>query len=110
MKIIQIAFKNFVDKKRAEWRTLTGILQKEKENKENLIVIRNNRKEIEKQIDTACRNLIDVLDSKLIPKVNKDLEARIFLLRLRGDFYRYMSEYSVGEEKTKLTKTCYLCY
>ncbi len=89
---------------------MTGILQKEKENKENLIVIRNNRKEIEKQIDTACRNLIDVLDSKLIPKVNKDLEARVFLLRLRGDFYRYMSEYSVGEEKTKLTKTCYLCY
>ena len=54
-------------------------------------------------------DIINLLDSQLINN-QKDAEAKVFYLKMKGDYYRYVSEYAVGDEHSKASASALEAY
>jgi 14-3-3 protein epsilon len=62
----------------------------------------NNRFKINirKRIKDLCNNILKILNEYLIRKA-KDNESKIFYLKMRSDYFRYLSEFEIDEKKTE---------
>ncbi|XP_064648518.1 14-3-3 protein zeta-like [Lineus longissimus] len=63
------------------------------------------RTRIEKEILTFCSEILGLLDKHLIPSCtdpDADVENKVFYMKMRGDYYRYLAEIRVGEERSKV--------
>ena len=94
---LSVAFKNVVGSRRASWRVLSSIQGKEdkKGNAGNVQKIRTYKGKIEEELRDLCNKVLDLLGAKLIPKTKSD-EGRVFYMKMRGDYYRYIAEFSSG--------------
>ena len=103
------AFKNTVGNRRAELRVLTVIEQKE-HRQQNYVDdhaqhIQKYRKQIEKELESLCKELINLIDSKLLP-MSKIPNNEIYFKKMRGDYYRYLAEFSVEEDCSHIVEAC----
>jgi 14-3-3 protein epsilon len=98
--ILSVAFKNVVGTRRAAWRVITLIERKEnkKGTKQNADKAKNYKQMIEKELTSVCQNILDLLNKDLIPHC-KSNEGQVFLLKMKGDYYRYIAEYASGDQK-----------
>jgi 14-3-3 protein epsilon len=98
--ILSVAFKNVVGTRRAAWRVITLIERKEnkKGTKQNAEKAKNYKQMIEKELTTVCQKILDLLNQDLIPEC-KSNEGQVFLLKMKGDYYRYIAEYASGDQK-----------
>jgi len=74
-----VAYKNVVGTRRASWRIISSIEQKEeaKGTDKNLPIIQEYRQKIETELEKVCQDVLDVLDESLIPKAESG-ESRVF--------------------------------
>ena len=95
--LVQDSFKNIVGKRRASWRIINLIQNKKTKNKETIRAehARSYKHVIEAELTQKCELILNLLDNTLLPKA-KSSEYKIFLHKMRGDYYRYMAEYSEG--------------
>lgn len=72
-----------VGTRRASWRIISSIEQKE-ENKgsdEHVGIIRDYRQKIETELEQVCQDVLDVLDEALIPKAETG-ESKVFYYKM----------------------------
>jgi hypothetical protein len=62
-----------------------------------LELIKTYRQKIEKELEDICNDVLNLLDDPLIPN-SKNPEARVFFLKMKGDYYRYLGEFTSGEK------------
>lgn len=89
---LSVAFKNAVGTRRASWRVIAAVEAKEKSNfseTERLAV--QFREQVESEIRALCMNILGMLETRLIPSATT---GKVPLLKMRGDYYRYLSEIS----------------
>ena len=55
--------------------------------------MRDYKKKIEGELDKFCDDLLNLLDANLI-KNAANSEAKVFFLKMKGDYHRYISEYA----------------
>jgi len=81
--LFSVAFKNLIGARRASWRVLSQLEQKEqqKHNEENLAVLRQYRHKVENEMLAICKDISDVLDRYLLPVANNS-EARVFYQKM----------------------------
>lgn len=98
--IISVAYKNIVGARRAELRVLTAIESKEekKGSTTNVGYIQKYKAVIEEELKGYCNDIIGYLDKYLIPKATSSSEAKVFFLKMRGDYHRYLCEFVQGPE------------
>lgn len=98
--ILSVAFKNVVGTRRAAWRVITLIERKEnkKGTKQNAEKAKNYKQMIEKELTEVCQKILDLLNDYLLPNCESN-EGSVFLLKMKGDYYRYIAEYASGEQK-----------
>jgi len=97
--ILSVAFKNAVGSRRASWRVLTSVEQKEeKKEKGQVEKVRKYKQAIEKELRTYCEKVLTLLDQTLLPATNSD-EAKVFYFKMKADYYRYLAEFQKGEAK-----------
>ena len=98
--LVQDAFKNIVGKRRSSWRIINLIENKKRKNGEQLRSehAKTYKHVIEGELTQKCELILNLLNSILLPKA-KGSEYKIFLNKMRGDYYRYMAEYSEGQSK-----------
>lgn len=98
--LLSVAFKNAVGARRASWRIISSVEQKEgnKKNDELRQIAANYRGTVEKELDKICNDILTLLTDRLIPNT-KDSESKVFYYKMRGDYYRYISEFSSDEGK-----------
>lgn len=109
--LLSVAYKNLIGTRRASWRVLYSIEQKEisRNNNHRAIVARDYRESIEKELRDICMDVINLSDSYLIPNSLND-EDRVFYNKMAGDYYRYLAEFSNDkdlEEFSNYAKSCY---
>lgn len=49
-----------------------------------------------------CDDILKLLDSHLIKKATTD-ESKVFYLKMKGDYYRYISEYAAGDKHKEVS-------
>jgi len=98
--LLSVAYKNVVGARRASWRIISSIEQKEKskENEANVNRIKAYGKKVEKELSDICNDVLRVLDNHLIKSSTSD-ESKVFYYKMKGDYYRYMAEFSAEEDR-----------
>ena len=97
--LLSVAYKNTVGSRRTAWRALTSIEAKEEaKSSKYLPLLRDYKDKIEKELNTYCEDVLNVLDNKLIASTPEEsFDARVFYLKMKGDYYRYIAEYATAE-------------
>lgn len=77
--LLSVAYKNVVGTRRASWRIISSIEQKEesKGTDKHVSTIRDYRQKIETELEKVCQDVLDVLDESLIPKAESG-ESKVF--------------------------------
>lgn len=77
--LLSVAYKNVVGTRRASWRIISSIEQKEesKGSDKHVGTIRDYRQKIETELERVCQDVLDVLDESLIPKAESG-ESKVF--------------------------------
>lgn len=107
--LLCIAYKNVVGSRRIAWRALASLEGKE----ETKVIIKNSniliqgsshieelkeyKKAIEIEIESIVTEVLKILDTDLTPSA-KTLDAKVFYLKMKGDYYRYWCECLLGEK------------
>lgn len=67
--LLSVAYKNVIGARRASWRIISSIEQKEetKGNEEHVKMIKEYRKKVENELSNICKDILSVLDNHLIP-------------------------------------------
>jgi len=96
--LLSVAYKNVIGARRASWRIVYSVEQKEesKGKTEQVEKIRAYRNNIEKELQNICEDILAVLDNHLIPHAESG-ESKVFYYKMKGDYHRYLAEFASGE-------------
>ena len=98
------SFKYVVNSKRSAWLSINYLEEKEK-NDERMEIIKNYKNIIEKDILDICKNVITLINNFLLTKAVID-ESKMFYLKMKGDYYRYLCEFkALNENKNYLEES-----
>lgn len=109
--LLSVAYKNVIGARRASWRIISSIEQKE-ENKgveEKLEMIKNYRSQVEKELRDICSDILDVLDKHLIPCATTG-ESKVFYYKMKGDYHRYLAEFATGNDRKEAAENSLVAY
>ncbi|CAG8439847.1 7376_t:CDS:2 [Ambispora gerdemannii] len=98
--LLSVAYKNVIGARRASWRIVSSIEQKE-ENKGNEVqvgYIKEYRIKIENELAKICEDILNVLDAHLIPSAATG-ESKVFYHKMKGDYHRYLAEFATGDKR-----------
>ncbi|XP_051573865.1 14-3-3 protein beta/alpha-A-like [Myxocyprinus asiaticus] len=99
--LLSVAYKNVVGARRSSWRVVSSIEQKTEGSDKKQQMVKEYREKIEKELKEICNDVLVLLDKYLIPKATP-AESKVFYLKMKGDYYRYLAEVAVGEEKASI--------
>ncbi len=86
--LLSVAYKNVIGARRASWRIVTSIEQKEesKGNSTQVTLIKEYRQKIEAELAKICEDILEVLDKHLIPSA-KSGESKVFYHKMYTESY-----------------------
>jgi len=98
--LLSVAYKNVIGARRASWRIVTSIEQKEesKGNEAQVKLIKEYRQKIEEELQKICEDILEVLDQHLIASA-KTGESKVFYHKMKGDYHRYLAEFAVADKR-----------
>ncbi|KAL4629974.1 14-3-3 protein beta/alpha-like [Arapaima gigas] len=106
--LLSVAYKNVVGARRSSWRVVSSIEQKTEATDKQLLA-KEYREKIEKELKDICNDVLVLLDKYLIPKATP-AESKVFFLKMKGDYYRYLAEVAVGADKTAIISSSQEAY
>lgn len=109
--LLSVAYKNAVGARRASWRIISSVEQKEmsKANVHNKGVAADYRKKVEEELNNICQDILNLLTKKLIPNTSES-ESKVFYYKMKGDYYRYISEFSCDDGKKEASSCAQEAY
>ncbi|XP_061097625.1 tyrosine 3-monooxygenase/tryptophan 5-monooxygenase activation protein, theta polypeptide a isoform X2 [Conger conger] len=96
--LLSVAYKNVVGARRSAWRVISSIEQKTEGSDKKLQMVKEYREKVETELRDICQTVLDLLDKYLIAN-SSNAESRVFYLKMKGDYYRYLAEVASGEKK-----------
>jgi len=119
--LLSVAYKNVIGARRASWRIISSLEQKEEQKKEKeggkvegegdekLGMIRTYRQQVEKELQDICQDILSLLDKHLIPTAVAG-ESKVFFYKMKGDYHRYMAEFATGNERKAAAENSLVAY
>nr|KJB10359.1 hypothetical protein B456_001G197200 [Gossypium raimondii] len=109
--LLSVAYKNVIGARRASWRIISSIEQKEesKGNGDHVAIIKEYRGKIEAELSKICDGILSLLESHLIPSAST-AESKVFYLKMKGDYHRYLAEFKTGVERKEAAESTLLAY
>jgi len=121
--LLSVAYKNVVGARRSSWRVISSIEQKEDASESKKAAAQEYRTKIEEELKTICREVLKLLDEHLIPNatttakasVGEDdeksvTESKVFYLKMKGDYHRYLAEVASGDERKNIIEESQSAY
>ncbi|PIA52116.1 hypothetical protein AQUCO_01000181v1 [Aquilegia coerulea] len=101
--LVSVGYKNVIGARRASWRILSSIEQKEeaKGNDQNVRRIRDYRQRVEDELSKICNDILVVIDEHLVPSSSTG-ESTVFYYKMKGDYLRYLAEFKSGNERKEV--------
>jgi len=109
--LLSVAYKNVIGARRASWRIISSIEQKEenKGNENHVARIKEYRSKIEKELAGICNDILVVLDEHLIPTATSG-ESKVFYYKMKGDYHRYLAEFANGNGRKEAAENSLIAY
>lgn len=111
--LLSVAYKNVIGARRASWRIISSIEQKKTgedlKETEKLELIKTYRSQVEKELQSICQDILSVLDKHLIPAASAG-ESKVFYYKMKGDYHRYLAEFSTGNERKEAAENSLVAY
>ncbi|KAK8606689.1 hypothetical protein V6N13_052454 [Hibiscus sabdariffa] len=109
--LLSVAYKNVIGARRASWRIISSIEQKEESrgNEDHVATIKEYRAKIEAELSKICDGILSLLESHLIPSASS-AESKVFYLKMKGDYHRYLAEFKTGAERKESAESTLLAY
>jgi 14-3-3 protein epsilon len=109
--LLSVAYKNVVGARRASWRIISSIEQKEesKGNEKHVARIKEYRSRVDKELTDICYDILNVLDKHLIPTATTG-ESKVFYYKMKGDYHRYMAEFSNATVRKEAAEASLVAY
>ncbi|KAL6135401.1 hypothetical protein ACLB2K_067629 [Fragaria x ananassa] len=109
--LLSVAYKNVIGARRASWRIISSIEQKEESrgNEDHVSIIKEYRSKIETELSKICDGILNLLESHLIPSASS-AESKVFYLKMKGDYHRYLAEFKTGGERKEAAESTLLAY
>jgi len=108
--LLSVAYKNVVGARRSSWRVISSIEQKTEgsaERKQQMA--KEYREKVEQELREICNDVLGLLDKFLIPKAS-NAESKVFYLKMKGDYYRYLAEVAVGDSRIAVVEDSQKAY
>merc|ERR1712129_165495 len=109
--LLSVAYKKAVSSRRAAWRIITSVQQKErsKGREEEAKYAKEYCQKVEAELQKICGDILSLLDGNLISKATTD-ESTVFYQKMKADYHRYIAEFSEGESKAAAAEKARLAY
>merc|ERR1712007_421166 len=109
--LLSVAYKKAVGSRRAAWRIITSVEQKEKSkgNEDQAKHAKEYCTKVEAELQKICDAILGIPDSNLIGKATSG-ESKVFYQKMKADYYRYIAEFSDGNAKSKAAENACLAY
>jgi 14-3-3 protein epsilon len=109
--LLSVAYKNVIGARRASWRIVSSIEQKEenKGNESHVKRIKEYRNKIEAELTGICNDILSVLDNHLIPSSTTG-ESKVFYYKMKGDYHRYLAEFATGQARKEAAENSLIAY
>lgn len=81
--LLSVGYKNVIGARRASWRIMSSIEQKEesKSNENNVKLIKGYRQKVEEELSKICTDILTIIDNHLIPSSTSS-EASVFYYKM----------------------------
>jgi len=98
--LLSVAYKNVIGARRASWRIVSSIEQKEEARGAagHAAAARGYRGRVEAELSGICAGILRLLDDRLVPAAAA-VDAKVFYLKMKGDYHRYLAEFKTGAER-----------
>lgn len=94
--LLSVAYKNVVGARRSSWRVISSIESKTDGSERKQQMAKDYRSKVETELTKICQDVLDLLDTYLIiksdPVEKEKIESKVFYLKMKGDYYRYLAE------------------
>ncbi|KAL3115046.1 hypothetical protein niasHT_016147 [Heterodera trifolii] len=110
--LLSTAYKGAMASRRSSWRGLVSIEERTGASLSDAQqqVLENYREKVQNELVNTCQELLTCIDEVLFPKAS-DVEQKVFYLKMKADYYRYMAEVATDEDRSvvvELAKGAYL--
>lgn len=103
--LLSIAYKNSVSARRQAWRASMV----ESDNPAFTALAKNYQALIEGELNGLCSDILDLLSRVLIPDASDGM-SKVFYLKMKGDYYRYLAELHASEKRIEQCKNAFEAY
>jgi len=109
--LLSVAYKNVIGARRASWRIISSIEQKEenKGNESHVARIKSYRHKIEQELSGICQDILKVLEDHLIPTATSG-ESKVFYYKMKGDYHRYLAEFATSAGRKEAAENSLIAY
>ncbi|KAL3577142.1 hypothetical protein D5086_022425 [Populus alba] len=80
-----------------------------RKNEEHVVLVKEYRSKVESELSDICASILRLLDSNLIPSATAS-ESKVFYLKMKGDYHRYLAEFKAGDERNAAAGDTMLSY
>jgi len=109
--LLSVAYKNAVGSRRAAWRIITSVEQKEKSkgNNENAKWAKEFCGKVEEELQKICDDILSLLGDTLITNAASE-EGKVFYQKMKADYHRYIAEFAEGTKKADAAEAARKAY
>jgi len=107
--LLSVAYKNVVGARRSSWRVISSIEQRMDGAQDNKNMTKEYREKVETELKDICEDVLSLLDKFLIPKAT-NAESKVFYLKMKGDYFRYLAEVAVGDHRKTVVEDSQKAY
>jgi len=102
--LLSAAYKNCVSSRRSAWRSIYAVEVKEKNNNYKYVGLVTDLKNLlEKELSDLCERMLKLIDNFLLKKATSS-ESIVFYLKMKGDYYRYLAEFTSGDRHNQVAQ------
>lgn len=107
--LLSVAYKNVIGARRASWRIISSLEQKDEKCEEKQAINKAYRQQIENELKAICMDVLCCLDKGLIPYACQG-EAKVFFYKMKGDYHRYLAEFATGNDRKEAAENSLVAY
>lgn len=101
--LLSVAYKNVVGARRSAWRMLSSIGSKPDLSEQKQKLVKEYQEKVEEELRGICNTVLSLLDEHLIPNSKEEPDSKVFYLKMKGDYHRYLAEVACDADKKKTT-------